>query len=101
MILFILILLIVLLFTGMPIFAALGLASLIVMGIFEGNISSMADTVFSALNLSSARDTSYVRLYGARDDQGESRRRAFNNADDQCLACCRSLRPTSCCDASE
>ncbi len=50
MILLILALLIILLLTGMPIFAALGLSSLLVMGLLEGKISSMADTVFASLN---------------------------------------------------
>ncbi|MBS3651774.1 TRAP transporter large permease [Pseudaminobacter sp. 19-2017] len=43
-------LLLVLLLTGMPIFAALGLASLVVLAVFEGSIYSMADTVFASLN---------------------------------------------------
>ncbi|MBA3449544.1 MAG: TRAP transporter large permease [Pseudaminobacter sp.] len=43
-------LLLILLLTGMPIFAALGLASLVVLAIFEGSIYSMADTVFASLN---------------------------------------------------
>ncbi|WP_048647179.1 TRAP transporter large permease [Nitratireductor soli] len=42
--------LIVLLLTGMPIFAALGLSSLAVLYLFEGKIDSMADTVFASLN---------------------------------------------------
>lgn len=42
--------LIVLLITGMPIFAALGLTSLFVLYFFEGSIWSMADTVFASLN---------------------------------------------------
>jgi C4-dicarboxylate transporter DctM subunit len=46
----ILALLIVLLLTGMPIFAALGITSLIVMAVLEGNVMSMADTVFASLN---------------------------------------------------
>jgi C4-dicarboxylate transporter DctM subunit len=46
----ILALLVVLLLTGMPIFAALGLMSLAVMAVFEHNVMSMADTVFSTLN---------------------------------------------------
>jgi C4-dicarboxylate transporter DctM subunit len=36
--------------TGMPIFAALGLASLIELALFEGSVYSMADTVFASLN---------------------------------------------------
>lgn len=43
-------LLLVLLLTGIPIFAALGLASLVVLAIFEGSVYSMADTVFASLN---------------------------------------------------
>jgi C4-dicarboxylate transporter DctM subunit len=50
MIVFIVGLLIVLLLTGMPIFAALGLTSLTVLWFFEGSIWSMADTVFASLN---------------------------------------------------
>ena len=50
MIFVILALLIGLLMTGMPIFAALGLASLIVMALLEHNIMSMADTIFSSLD---------------------------------------------------
>jgi len=46
----ILALLVGLLLTGMPIFAALGLSSLAVLAIFEGKVSSMADTVFASLN---------------------------------------------------
>lgn len=42
--------LVVLLLTGMPIFAALALSSLAVLAIFEGKIDSMADTVFASLN---------------------------------------------------
>ena len=42
--------LIVLLATGMPIFAALGLTSLVVLWFFEGSIWSMADSVFASLN---------------------------------------------------
>jgi C4-dicarboxylate transporter DctM subunit len=42
--------LIVLLLTGMPIFAALGLASLGVLWIMEGRVDAMADTVFASLN---------------------------------------------------
>jgi C4-dicarboxylate transporter, DctM subunit len=44
--------LIVLLLTGMPIFAALGLAATAILLIFEGGIGSVADTVFAALNKS-------------------------------------------------
>jgi C4-dicarboxylate transporter DctM subunit len=43
-------LLLALLLTGMPIFAALGLASLVVLAVFEGSVYSMADTVFASLN---------------------------------------------------
>ncbi len=50
MIFVILALLIALLMTGMPIFAALGLASLIVMALLEHNIGSMADTIFASLD---------------------------------------------------
>jgi C4-dicarboxylate transporter DctM subunit len=46
----ILALLIGLLMTGMPIFAALGLASLIVMALLEHNVMSMADTIFASLD---------------------------------------------------
>lgn len=46
----ILVLLVALLLTGMPIFAALGVMSLIVMAVLEHNIMSMADTVFASLN---------------------------------------------------
>lgn len=42
--------LIVLLLTGMPIFAGLGLTSLIKMMLTEGNVNSAADTVFAKLN---------------------------------------------------
>ncbi|MFN3937119.1 MAG: TRAP transporter large permease [Gemmobacter sp.] len=42
--------LIALLLTGMPIFAALGLASLGVLWIMEGRVDGMADTVFASLN---------------------------------------------------
>lgn len=42
--------LIALLLTGVPIFAALGLVSTAILLIFEGNIGSVADTVFSHLN---------------------------------------------------
>lgn len=42
--------LIALLLTGMPIFAALGLCSVVVLSIFEGKIDAMADTVFASLN---------------------------------------------------
>ncbi|SLN32433.1 TRAP transporter large permease [Oceanibacterium hippocampi] len=42
--------LILLLLTGAPIFAALGLASMVVMLLTEGNINSVADTVFAKLN---------------------------------------------------
>lgn len=43
-------LLIALLMTGLPIFAALMVSSLIVLGIFEGKISAMGDVIFSSLN---------------------------------------------------
>jgi C4-dicarboxylate transporter DctM subunit len=43
-------LLVALLLGGMPIFAALGAASLIVMAVLEGTVDSMADTVFASLN---------------------------------------------------
>jgi C4-dicarboxylate transporter DctM subunit len=46
----ILLLLIALLLSGMPIFAALGLVSLAIMLFFEHSISNMADTVFASLN---------------------------------------------------
>lgn len=42
--------LIAMLLTGMPIFAALGLAASIILLVFEGSISSIGDTVFSHLN---------------------------------------------------
>lgn len=42
--------LVVLLLTGMPIFAALALSSLGVLAIFEGKVESMADTIFASLN---------------------------------------------------
>ncbi len=42
--------LILLLLTGMPIFAGLGLTSLIIMLLTEGNVNSAADTVFAKLN---------------------------------------------------
>ena len=42
--------LIALLLTGMPIFAALGIASLGVLWVMEGKIDAMADTVFASLN---------------------------------------------------
>jgi C4-dicarboxylate transporter DctM subunit len=42
--------LVILLMTGMPIFAALALSSLAVLAIFEGKVESMADTVFASLN---------------------------------------------------
>jgi C4-dicarboxylate transporter, DctM subunit len=42
--------LIVLLLTGMPIFAGLGLASILIMLVTEGSISSVADTVFAKLD---------------------------------------------------
>lgn len=42
--------LVALLLLGLPIFAALGLASITVLVIFEGSINSMADTVFASLN---------------------------------------------------
>lgn len=42
--------LVILLLTGAPIFASLGLASLIVMLVTEGNVNSVADTVFAKLN---------------------------------------------------
>ena len=41
---------IVLLIAGIPIFAALGLVAIGILAIFEGNVSSIADTVFSHLN---------------------------------------------------
>lgn len=46
----IMLLLVVLLLTGMPIFAALGMMSLAVMAVYEHNIMSMADTVFASLD---------------------------------------------------
>ncbi|MCX7559258.1 TRAP transporter large permease subunit [Sulfitobacter sp. F26204] len=42
--------LIAILLTGVPIFAGLGLASLILMLLTEGNVNSAADTVFAKLN---------------------------------------------------
>jgi len=42
--------LIVLLLSGMPVFAALGLAATVILLAFEGSISSVGDTVFSHLN---------------------------------------------------
>jgi C4-dicarboxylate transporter DctM subunit len=42
--------LLVLLLTGAPIFAGLGLASLVVMLLTEGHVNSVADTVFAKLN---------------------------------------------------
>lgn len=42
--------LVALLLTGMPIFAALGLCSIVVLGIHEGKIDAMADTIFASLN---------------------------------------------------
>ncbi|MFV0474162.1 MAG: TRAP transporter large permease [Pikeienuella sp.] len=44
--------LILLLLTGMPVFAALGLAATLILLIFEGGIGSVADTVFAHLNKS-------------------------------------------------
>jgi len=46
----ILLFLVVLLLTGIPIFAGLGLASLVIMLLTEGNLNSVADTVFAKLN---------------------------------------------------
>ena len=43
-------LLLLLLLTGMPIFAALALSSIAVLAAFEGSVGSMADTVFASLN---------------------------------------------------
>jgi C4-dicarboxylate transporter DctM subunit len=42
--------LVALLLTGAPIFAALGLGSMIIMLVAEGNVNSVADTVFAKLN---------------------------------------------------
>ncbi|RMF33378.1 MAG: TRAP transporter large permease subunit, partial [Alphaproteobacteria bacterium] len=42
--------LIVLLLSGMPVFAALGIAATAILMIFEGNIGSIADTVFAHLD---------------------------------------------------
>ncbi|SMX51089.1 TRAP transporter large permease [Actibacterium lipolyticum] len=42
--------LILLLLTGVPIFAALGLSATVILLLFEGGIGSVADTVFSHLN---------------------------------------------------
>ncbi|MCR4268905.1 TRAP transporter large permease [Nitratireductor sp. ZSWI3] len=42
--------LVVMLLTGMPIFIALSLCSVIVLWFFEGKIDAMADTVFASLN---------------------------------------------------
>lgn len=47
---FILVFLVILLLLGLPLFAALGLASITVLMIFEGSINSMADTIFASLN---------------------------------------------------
>ncbi|MCB1638528.1 MAG: TRAP transporter large permease subunit, partial [Thiothrix sp.] len=44
--------LILLLLTGVPIFAALGLTATVILIIFEGGIGSVADTVFASLNKS-------------------------------------------------
>ncbi len=46
----ILLFLVALLLTGAPIFAGLGLASLVIMLLTEGNVNSVADTVFAKLN---------------------------------------------------
>jgi C4-dicarboxylate transporter, DctM subunit len=43
-------LLVLLLLTGMPIFAALALSSVAVLALFEGSVTGMADTVFASLN---------------------------------------------------
>ena len=48
--LFILLFLVALLLTGAPIFAGLGFTSLIIMLLTEGNVNSVADTVFAKLN---------------------------------------------------
>ena len=42
--------LVILLLTGAPIFAALGLTSMILMLVMEGSVNSVADTVFAKLN---------------------------------------------------
>ena len=42
--------LIVLLLSGMPVFAALGLTATVILLVFEGSISTVGDTVFSHLN---------------------------------------------------
>lgn len=42
--------LVLLLLTGIPIFAALGLTATVILLVFEGSIGSVADTVFSHLN---------------------------------------------------
>ena len=42
--------LILLLLTGVPIFAALGLTATVILLLFEGSIGSVADTVFAHLN---------------------------------------------------
>lgn len=44
--------LIILLLTGMPIFAALGLAGAAILLLFEGSVSSISDTIFASLNTS-------------------------------------------------
>ncbi|WP_424988116.1 TRAP transporter large permease [Microbulbifer sp. S227A] len=44
--------LIFLLLTGMPVFAALGIAATVILLLFEGNIGSVADTVFAHLDKS-------------------------------------------------
>jgi len=46
----ILLFLVALLLTGAPIFAGIGLASLVIMLLTEGNVNSAADTVFAKLN---------------------------------------------------
>jgi C4-dicarboxylate transporter, DctM subunit len=46
----ILILLLVLLLSGMPIFAALGLCAIAILGFVEGNLKSIGDVVFSSLD---------------------------------------------------
>ena len=42
--------LILLLLTGMPIFAALGLTATVILVLFEGKISPVADTVYAHLD---------------------------------------------------
>ncbi|MCY4192299.1 MAG: TRAP transporter large permease subunit, partial [Rhodospirillaceae bacterium] len=43
--------LILLLLTGVPVFAGLGIASVVIMLLVEGSFSGIADTVFGKLNI--------------------------------------------------